>query len=210
MQGLIYKEIFLFAKSAEKRLLLIAAVVIGLLIWKGGIYSGLMASVMLSLTASVQSINSFVVDEKAEWKRYQRALPVSDWGAVAGKYVAVLLILLPCVAGSLVFSLASSLIYNCWNGLLWGLSALAALLVPLVWCAVCLPLTYWFGFRAGQTMAMICVFPMVYFIKFFEDGPGLSGLPEVGGAGVLASCLACGLLFAASYFLSVMGYGRKK
>ena len=44
MRGLIYKDISIFFKSIDKKLILIAAAAIVLLIFNAGIYAGLFAS----------------------------------------------------------------------------------------------------------------------------------------------------------------------
>ena len=45
MRGLIYKDISIFFKSIDKKLILIAAAAIVLLIFNAGIYAGLFTSV---------------------------------------------------------------------------------------------------------------------------------------------------------------------
>lgn len=210
MQGLIYKDVYLFFKSIEKRLLVIVGVVIIFLIVEAGSYSGFMASIMLAMTVGIQSVLSFASDEKANWKKYQMSMPISNYGVVASKYISIVLILLPCIMGSVILNLLSSVIYSEWNIMLWVLSILASILVPLIWAAICLPLTYWFGFRAAQTMGLICIFPMTYFINFFEDGPGLTALPDSMISYILGLCVICLIFFFLSFLLSVVGYSRKK
>lgn len=78
MRGLIYKDISIFFKSIDKKLILIAAAAIVLLIFNAGIYSGLFASVMFAMTIGMQNIMSFASDEKASWKKYQLAMPISN------------------------------------------------------------------------------------------------------------------------------------
>lgn len=210
MQGLIYKDMCLFFKSMEKRLLAVVAVCVILILAKTGIYGGLIASVMLAMSVGVQSVLSFESDEKADWKKYQMAMPVSNTAAVASKYISVLALLIPGILSSVLLNLLSSLIYGCWDPALYVLSGAAAILIPLIWTAVCLPLTYWFGFHSAQVMSMICVFPMVYFIKFFEDGPGMAALPHTADVYLAAAAVIIVLLFLLSYLLSVAGYSRKK
>ena len=94
--------------------------------------------------------------------------------------------------------------------LIFGLSIVAAVIVPLIWAAICLPLTYWFGFRSAQTVGLICIFPMIYVIKFFEDGPGLTALPNTMASYFIVAFVICVVLFILSYLLSVTGYSRKK
>ena len=59
MRGLIYKDISIFFKSIDKKLILIAAAAIVLLIFNAGIYAGLFASVMFAMTIGMQNIMSF-------------------------------------------------------------------------------------------------------------------------------------------------------
>lgn len=65
MKGLIYKDITLFFKDIDKKLVLIAVGTIILLMADGGIYAGLLASVMLAMTIGIQNIMCFASDEKA-------------------------------------------------------------------------------------------------------------------------------------------------
>ena len=90
MRGLIYKDISIFFKSIDKKLILIAAAAIVLLIFNAGIYAGLFASVMFAMTIGMQNIMSFASDEKASWKKYQLAMPISNFTVVASKYVSVI------------------------------------------------------------------------------------------------------------------------
>ena len=90
MRGLIYKDISIFFKSIDKRLILIATAAIVLLIFNAGIYAGLFASVMFAMAIGMQNIMSFASDEKASWKKYQLAMPISNFTVVASKYVSVI------------------------------------------------------------------------------------------------------------------------
>lgn len=210
MQGLIYKDICLFFKSIEKRLLIIIGAVIVFLLFKAGVYAGLMSSIMLGMTVGIQSVLSSESDEKANWKKYQMVMPISNYRVVASKYISVVSILLPSILGSIILNVLSSTIYGYWEIAIFGLSIVAAVIVPLIWAAICLPLTYWFGFRSAQTVGLICIFPMIYVIKFFEDGPGLTALPNTMASYFIVAFVICAVLFILSYLLSVTGYSRKK
>ena len=77
MKGLVYKDIIIFFKSIDKKLILIAVGAIILLMVNTGVYAGLFASVMLAMTIGMQNIMSFASDEKVSWKKYQLAMPVN-------------------------------------------------------------------------------------------------------------------------------------
>ena len=210
MRGLVYKDVQLFFRSIDKKLILIAAVAIALLLAKAGVYGGLMGSIMLAMTISMQNIMTFATDEKVDWKKYQKALPISNVSVIASKYLSVLITLVVSVLGSVVFSLASCLIHAEFDVMLLGLSVLSAIIVPLIWTGICLPLTFWFGFRSAQTMGLIVVIPIFYMIKFFEDGPGLSALPASISTYLLWICIAAVVIFLLSIAISLWGYSKKK
>ena len=117
---------------------------------------------------------------------------------------------MPGIIGSIVLNLISSVVYHQWDFTLYGLSMAVAALLPLAWTAICLPLTYWFGFQSAQALGIIFIFPMFFFIKNFEDGAGFSALPQTVGPYLLLAGIICVTLFVLSYFISVAGYSRKE
>lgn len=210
MKGLIYKDITIFFKGIDKKLILIAVGAIILLMFNTGVYAGLFASVMLAMTIGMQNIMSFANDEKASWKKYQLAMPVNAISVVTSKYISVICTLAVSLAGSIIFNLLPSVAFRKFNVTVWGVSAAASLIVPLLWTGICLPLTYWFGFRSAQTMGLIVVIPMFYFIKYFEDGAGFSAMTNSILSYVVVAGIAAVILFIISMIISTIGYSRKK
>lgn len=210
MRGLIYKDITIFFKGIDKKLILIAAGTIILLMVNTGVYAGLFASVMLAMTIGMQNIMSFASDEKASWKKYQLAMPVNAVLVVTSKYISVICTLAVSLAGSVLFNLLSSVAFRSFNVTVWGVSTAASVIVPLLWTGICLPLTYWFGFHSAQTMGLIVVIPMFYFIKYFEDGAGFSAMTNSIFSYVIVAGIAVAVLFIISMIISMVGYNRKK
>ncbi|MCM1500696.1 MAG: ABC-2 transporter permease [Clostridium sp.] len=209
MKGLIYKDIMIFFRSVDKKLILIAAGAIILLMVNTGVYAGLFASVMLAMTIGMQNIMSFASDEKASWKKYQLALPVNAVSVVASKYISVVCTLAVSLVGSTLFNLLSSVAFRNFNVTVWGVSTAASIIVPLLWTGICLPLTYWFGFHSAQTMGLIVVILMFYFIKYFEDGAGFSAMTDSILSYVVVAGIAVLVLFVISMIISMAGYNRK-
>ena len=210
MKGLIYKDIAIFFKSIDKRLVLISAGTIILLIFNTGVYAGLFASVMLAMTIGIQNVMSFASDEKASWKKYQLAMPVNAVSAVTSKYIAVVCTLAVSLMGSILFNILTSAAFQSFNIVVWGISAAASVIVPLLWTGICLPFTYWFGFRSAQTMGIIAVIPIFYFVKYFEDEAGFSAMENSIYSYVVTAGIAAVILFIISMAISMIGYGRKK
>ena len=210
MKGLIYKDISLFFKSIDKKVILIAAGTIILLMFNTGVYAGLLTSMMLAMTIGMQNVMSFASDEKAGWKKYQLAMPVNAASVVISKYLAVVCTLAVSLMGILLLNILSSVAFRRFDALVWGISAAASILIPLLWTGICLPLTYWFGFHIAQTMGLFVVIPMFYFIKYFEDGAGFSAMTNIIPSYIAVTGIAAVILFILSMIISMMGYNRRK
>ncbi len=210
MKGLIYKDISIFFKDIDKKQILLVIGVIVLLMVNTGVYAGLFASVMLAMAVGMQNIMSFASDEKASWKKYQLTMPINAVSAVASKYISVICTLAVSIVGSMILNLFPTIAFQSFNAVVWGASAAASLVIPLLWAGICLPLTYWFGFRSAQTMGLLAVIPMFYFIKYFEDGVGFSAMANSMFSYVVVAGIAAIVLFAFSMIISIMGYSRKK
>lgn len=209
MRGLIYKDVLVFFKGIDKKMILLVVGVNILLMLNTGVYAGLFASVMLAMSIGMQNIMCFANDERADWKTYQLAMPVDTVSVVASRYVSVILTLTVSLAGSLLFNLLASAASGSFDGKIWGISAVASILIPLLWTGICLPLTYWFGFRPAQVMGMFVVIPMFYFIKYFEDVAGFSEMMNSLSSLLLTAGVVTVLIFCLSMRISAAGYARK-
>lgn len=213
MRGLIYKDVCLFFKGLDKRIFLLIAAVMILLVVECGSIAGLLMSIMLAITVGIQHILVFSAEEKVEWQKYQCTMPVRSGAVITGKYAAVLVTLLVSVVGSVLFNLVIFAAYRRFSLPALGISAACAVAVPLCWTAVSLPAYYWFGFQAAHYMEIALFFPIFYTVKYFEESPdGFPlGLPIAGYVPLAAVCIL--VLFAVSYGVSLAGYlwhGRKK
>lgn len=210
MRGLIYKEFTVFYKCIDKKLIAIAVGFTLLLLYTAGIYGGLMASVLFAITIGMQNIMSFTSDDKARWKKYQMAMPLSSFSVVASKYISVICTLGISLAGCILFNLLSSCIYGTFDAMIWKIAVFATIFIPLMWTGICLPLTYWFGVQSAQFMGMLIIVPLFYLIKYFEDGSGLSAMVGSLSSYLLLTGIMTLLLFCISLGISVVGYARRK
>lgn len=210
MRGLIYKDAVIFFKGIDRKLIFLVIGVNILLMFQTGAYAGLFASVMFAMSVGMQNIMSFANDERVDWKKYQLTMPVNTFSAVASRYVCVILTLAVSLAGSMVFNLLACISAGRFDGALWGISAAVSVFLPLLWTGICLPLTYWFGLRSAQTMGMLVVIPMFYFIKYFEDGAGFSAMMGSLSSILLTAGIAVVVVFLLSMGISMAGYARRK
>ena len=210
MRGLVYKDFHLFFKSIDKKLILVAAAAVALLMVSAENFSGFLAAIMFAATIGIQNTMSFACDEQVNWKKYQLTMPVDAFHAVGGKYISVLLTIGLSIAAGIVLYLISGIIHRSFDTTLFLITMAAAVIFPLIWTALWLPFSYWFGFRTAQTMRLLIIIPLVFLIKFLEDGPGLDSMADAVSSHVLSSLVISAVVFAISYIVSVFGYMRKK
>lgn len=210
MQGLIYKDVMLFVKGIDRRLLLVVGAVSAFLVYKAGIFAGLIVTFMLANAIAIQNIVCLTADEKVGWKRYQFAMPLNGFLIVSSKYVAVICTVSIGVLGSIALNLFSSIVYQSFDFALWGASVLVAILIPVIWTAICLPFTYWFGLSSAQIMGVVVVLPMVKLLNYFEDGPGFSSFVTCLFSNIAMLFVVTLILFAVSMVISIVGYKRKQ
>jgi hypothetical protein len=164
---------------------------------------------MLAMTIGMQNIATFSFDEKAGWKKYQLAMPINNFAVVASKYISVVYTVAVSVLGSIVFNIVSGMIFQDLNVLSWVFSIAAAIIIPLIWTGVCLPLTYWFGYRFAQTAGMVAIIPEVYLLKCLEDGSGIGAMVNSVYSVILIAGIAAILIFGISLMISTAGYSKK-
>lgn len=210
MRGLIYKDFLIFYKSFDKRMIAIALGFSILVLYNGGSYGGLIASIMAAMTISAQNIMCFASDDKANWKLYQMAMPVNGFSVVAGKYISVICTLGISLSVSIVLNLISSICFGRYEASVWGLAVFVSIFVPLLWTGICLPLTYWFGMQSAQAMGIFVVIPVFYLVKYFEEGAGFLAMAESLSAYLWIAGMVTIVMFGLSMFVSMAGYERRK
>lgn len=210
MRGLIYKDVSLFFKYLDKKLIVLLVGAVALVMYAAGEYAGGLSSAMFAATVGLQHIMCFAGDEKSDWKKYQLAMPVNSYYVVISKYISVIYTLGVSVMGSLLFNLLTWLLFHSLDPYILGFSIMAAVIIPLFCTAVCLPLSYWFGFQLARTMGSFVAVPMFFLVKYLEDGPGLSTAVASLQSYVLLVFIATLVLFGVSIVISKAGYDRKK
>lgn len=210
MRGLIYKECSLFLKSIGKKEAALVAVLAVLLFVRTGPAAGLFMSVLFAMAVGIQHVLEFSADEQHNWKSYQMIMPVTGRQVVMSKYVSVLLTLVISIVISLILSLVSFLRFGSFDAALFYLTVLLAAVIPLIWTSFLLPVIYWFGFRYAQYAGLILVIPNVYFLNYLEDRSGITDFAKISGINLFFIFGILILIFGISYFISLLGYSRKR
>lgn len=207
MRGLIYKDFSVFYKSIDKRTIIIVVGAIALILYRLGSYGGLLASLIFAMAVGMQNTMSFVNDDKAHWKKYQMAMPLSDFSVVASKYISVLCTIGISILGSVAVNLLSSVIFQSFSPEIYGIAVFMAVFIPLLWTGICLPLIYWFGVQSAQMVSMFIVFLPILFEY-------TNGLPVKKDLNLFSLFFLAGVIilavFGMSLPISVKGYRRRQ
>lgn len=214
MRGMIYKDLCLFFKGADKIVLLVLGGLLILFAAESGVYAGMLFSFALDMMVGLLHLTALEKEEKTAWRSYQRTMPVGVGKVMAGKYAAVLLTVPVSVAGAVVSNLAAFAVYGTFWPEVLGLSVLAAVAVPPVFAMLSLPFYYWFGNQIAQFTSLPQAFLFFYIIKNFEDGmwtvADLTGLVGDPVSLLLLGTLGLAGLFLLSLVVSAIGYCQRK
>lgn len=210
MRGLISKDIFIFLKSFDIKVVLVILGACAFCIYTLGLESGPVISMMMALLVGIQNTMSFASDEKVRWNQYQLAMPVSNITAVFSKYIVVACTLVFSFLGSMAVNLVIGIAYGTFVPAIWGVSGIISVIVPLLWTGVSLPLAYWFGFQSSRFLSILLVVPMSYFITTFGEENGFPVLADFIHSFALMAGIGTVLFFGLSMMISVAGYRRRK
>lgn len=212
MKGLIYKEMAIFFKSLDKKIILIAIIAIVIILHNKNtnMYSGILLSAMCAATIGLQNTISFMEDEKTGWKKYQMSMPLNSFLVVASKYISVVLTLVISLVASILFNVIPGVIFGSFNIMFFGLSVALSIIIPLALNTICLPVIYWFGYGQTQFVWIIIVFITTGLVKYIEKIPGMDIINKSWIPGLVMAIITSVVLFAASILVSIPGYERRK
>ena len=97
-------------------------------------------------------------------KKYQLAMPISNFTVVASKYVSVIYTVAISILGSIAFNSLSSIIFQNFDMLIWLFSIAAAIIIPIIMDRnlLAINLLVWFSFCAnygidcGNSNVLLC------------------------------------------------------
>ncbi|MCI9124926.1 MAG: ABC-2 transporter permease [Eubacterium sp.] len=210
MRGLIYKEMAVFFKSIDRKVILFTVGMLVLVMLESDAFAGLFATIFLAMFIGIQHILTFSSDEQVGWGEYQSAMPVNGLRVVGSKYLSILGTLAVSFFGSITLNLLAGIIFGSFDFAIWAFSMASAAIIPLILTGFCMPFIYWFGFTAGKVMGGLAIMPIICLVKYFEDGPGFQAMIGSVQTCVAAAFAAAAGLFLVSLAVSVLGYGRKK
>lgn len=208
MRGLVLKDLLLMMKMNKKMIAVMNLLVIAIaFLGENDIYA-VMSSVFCSLSIGMHFMMTMTYDGRNTWKQYELTLPVTKYQVIASKYLTCLVFAPISAAGTVIIYAARYAVYHSFSWEQLGGCVVTAVLLPVLWCSVCLAFAQWLGYtsvqyvRAVSTLLLIILINKMpenaaFAVKYFVQNPVL----------LILTVLAVSL---AAYFASVIGYARKE
>lgn len=210
MKGLIYKDLIILIRGMKpvQYLGIISAVGIALVL--GDDFRGLIATLILTLFGSIFSSMAISFDEKVRWRKFEITLPTGRSKSITSKYIVVLIFMIFNTLAAILFFFVGSIFIGSFNWTLLWLQIGMAIVIPLLWSALSIPLTYGIGYQGASYMGVIFILPIFILTKYFEDGSGV--LPSSDALKLWGFIgLACIIvIFGISYFVTTTIHNRKE
>ena len=119
------------------------------------------------------------------------------------------LLLVPIsIMGTVIIYIIRYVVYHNFTLSQFGFSIAIAIALPVLWCSICLAIAQWFGYMSLQYVRMICTLLVIFFLsKISKDMDYVT--QNLVKNPMLIAIFVLGIVVA-SYFVSVIGYSRKK
>lgn len=172
MKGLLYKDIMTLVKGMKPIHYLIFIIGLIAAFVKGDEWGSFFATALLSYFVCIFSTRSILYDEQARWKKYEVTLPTGRRKSIIIKYIFALLNALFCAIIATLFFFVNVVIVGELNWAALLLQVGFAILFPILWNAVSLPISYWIGYQASSYVGIVVMVPMFYLMRYFKSGFG--------------------------------------
>ena len=147
-------------------------------------------------------------DGMSAWKEYEMTLPLSVKRIVGSKYLSCLTVLPVSLIGTIVIYLSRWIVYHTFSADLFRISIMFAVILPLLWCSLCLALAQWIGYMNIQYVRVLGMLLALYLLRGSKSIDPAS-LKSVLHHPVIIIILLLGIVIL-SYILCIIGYAKKR
>lgn len=207
MKGLVLKDLLLMKKMNKKIILVMYFFVMAISFFGENEVYAVMSSAFFSLFIGMHLMMTMTYDGMTSWKQYELTLPMSKYQIIFSKYLASFLLVPVSVMGTSIIYIVHYMVYHNFLLSQFVCSIAIAIVLPVLWCSICLAIAQWFGYMSVQYVRMICTLLAIFFVskisKNIEAAQNLIRNPIWIAILVLS-------IIVISYFISVIGYSRKK
>ena len=209
MKGLVRKDLKLLAKMDNRIFVIVLyAFAISIAYFGNADIYALQSTLFFSLFLGMHLMMTLTYDGMSSWKEYEMTLPLSVKQIVGSKYLSCLAVLPVSLIGTIVIYLIRWIVYHTFPADLFRISMMFAVIMPLLWCSLCLALAQWIGYMNIQYVRIMGMMLALYLLRGSNSiNPG--SLTSVLRYPVIIIILLFGIV-ALSYILCIIGYARKK
>lgn len=210
MKGLLFKDITILVKGMKPIYYLIFLIALVVVFAMGGEWGSFYATALLSMFGCMFFTTTVLYDEKARWNKYEVTLPTGRKKSIASKYLIALFSAILCAFIAALLFLINLVIVGNLSWIAFLLQIGIAVLFPLLWSSILLPLFYWIGYQASAFASVIVVLLAFYSMKYFkgpsEAYPTSDTLTQFVWIGVVCTIV----LMSISYLICTAIYTRKE
>lgn len=208
MKGLVLKDLLLMKKMNKKIIFIMYSFVIAISFFGENEVYAIMSSALFSLFIGMHLMMTMTYDGMTSWKQYELTLPMSKYQIIASKYLVSLLLTPISAIGTSIIYIVRYMVYHSFSFSQFSFSIVIAIILPILWCSVCLAIAQWFGYMRVQYVRMVCTLLVIFLInKMPKDTEfaiqNLVQNPMLIAIGILG-------VIVVSYLVSVAGYTRKE
>ena len=183
MKGLVFKDLLLMKKMNKKVIFVMYFFVIAISFFGENEVYSIMSSAFFSLFIGMHLMMTMTYDGLTSWKQYELTLPMSKYQIIFSKYLTSLLLVPISIMGTVIIYIIRYVVYHNFT-----LSQ--------------------FGYMRVQYVRMICTLLVIFFVsKISKDMKYVT--QNLVKNPMLIAIFALGIVVS-SYFVSVIGYSRKK
>ena len=209
MKGLVRKDLKLLAKMDNKIFVIVLyAFAISIAFFGNADIYALQSTIFFSLFLGMHLMMTLTYDGMSAWKEYEMTLPLSVKQIVGSKYLSCLAVLPVSLIGTIVIYIIRWVVYHAFPVDFFRISIILAVIMPLLWCSLCLALAQWIGYMNIQYVRVLGMLLALYLLRGSKsiDPASLTSLLHHP---VIIIILLLGIV-ALSYILCVIGYARKR
>ena len=180
MKGLVFKDLLLMKKMNKKVIFVMYFFVIAISFFGENEVYSIMSSAFFSLFIGMHLMMTMTYDGLTSWKQYELTLPMSKYQIIFSKYLTSLLLVPISIMGTVIIYIIRYVVYHNFTLSQFGFSIAIAIALPVLWCSIS---------KISKDMK--------YVTQNLVKNPMLIAIFALG-------------IVVLSYFVSVIGYSRKK
>lgn len=208
MKGLVFKDLLLMKRMDKKVIFVMYFFVIAISFFGENEVYAIVSSTFFSLFIGMHLMMTMTYDGITSWKQYELTLPMSKYQIIFSKYLTILLLTPISVIGTAIIYIVRYVTYHNFSFTQFSLSIIIAVLLPVLWCSICLAIAQWFGYMSVQYVRMICTLLAIFLVNKLSKYTGYTTQNLFQNPTLIVVVILSAIV--ALYFVSVIGYSRKK